>query len=114
MTTSVDVMAVLNSALGDLMAAQVSGFESETSVPELSAAISAVKDAFHALEEAHYGGLMVGEDCAWALANLQRSGVYKPTCSDGAASRADASKDEQFIKKVRQQTSAAIKRFKGA
>lgn len=74
------------------------------------AGVAALVDA---LTEAHYGGLMVGADCAWALAKLQREGIYKPQCSDGKPSRADAGRDESFIKEVRQKTGAALARVKG-
>lgn len=48
MTTSVDVLAVMHSALGDLMAAQVGGIDTETSVPGMSASIDAVYELIQA------------------------------------------------------------------
>lgn len=42
MNTNVDVLAVLHSVLGDLMAAQVAGVDTDTTVQELSASIDAV------------------------------------------------------------------------
>lgn len=48
--SGVDVLAVMHSALGDLMAAQVVGFETETSVPDLSFAIDAVAKLIEAAE----------------------------------------------------------------
>lgn len=41
--------------------------------------------------------LVVAEDCAFMLAELQRRGVYKPRCDDGKPSRADASKDHAEV-----------------
>lgn len=73
-----------------------------------------VAGLIEALMEAHHGGLMVGADCAWALAKLQREGIYKPQCSDGRPSRADAGRDESFINAVRQKTGAALARVRGA
>lgn len=48
MTTSVDVLAVMNSALGDLMVAQIKGVDTDTKVPELSASIDAVRELMEA------------------------------------------------------------------
>ncbi len=42
---------------------------------------------------AAWATLAVGVDCTGVLADLQESGVYKPRCSDGEPSRADARKD---------------------
>ncbi|MBA0225159.1 hypothetical protein D7U89_06590 [Stenotrophomonas maltophilia] len=41
-TLAVDVLAVMHSVLGDLMAAQVAGVDTDTRVPELSASIDVV------------------------------------------------------------------------
>ncbi|WP_447898019.1 hypothetical protein [Stenotrophomonas sepilia] len=48
MTTRVDVLAVMYSVLGDLMAAQVAGIDTDTRVPELSASIDAVAELIEA------------------------------------------------------------------
>jgi hypothetical protein len=53
MTTNVDVLAVMHSALGDLMAAEVGGFDTETNVRDLSASIDAVADLIKAAQTAH-------------------------------------------------------------
>lgn len=52
MNTSVDVLSVLHSALGDLMAAQVGGFDTETTVPQMSASIDAIADLMKAAQTA--------------------------------------------------------------
>lgn len=77
-------------------------------------AISAVSDLIKSLEDAHYCGLMIGQDCAWALAKLQREGIYKPACSDGRPSNADASRDLEQITRCRETTRAALARVGGA
>ncbi|MDH0977777.1 hypothetical protein N5C16_00660 [Stenotrophomonas sp. GD03908] len=50
MSAPVDVLAVMDSSLGDLMAAQTAGVDTDTKVPELSAAIDAVAELIEALE----------------------------------------------------------------
>lgn len=57
---AVDVLAVMNSALGDLMVAQVGGIETETGVPEISSAIDAVAELIEAASD-HMNGLEIGE-----------------------------------------------------
>lgn len=49
-----------------------------------------------ALGEA-WAALYAGGDCASMLADLQESGVYRPRCSDGKPSNADARRDYQQI-----------------
>lgn len=49
MNTSVDVLAVMHSALGDLMVAEVGGFDTETNVGDLSTSIDAVADLIKAV-----------------------------------------------------------------
>lgn len=109
MSAPVDVLAVMNELAGKIWRQN----DSDPILVLADEARAAVAELIEALKEAHYGGLLVGEDCAWALAKLQREGVYKPRCSDGQPSRADAGRDEDYIKKVRQQTAAALARVKG-
>jgi hypothetical protein len=47
-----DVLAVMGDALGDVMAAQMEGFEVETKASELSASIAAVAELIEATEQA--------------------------------------------------------------
>ena len=68
----------------------------------------AVSELIEAAKDAHYLGLMVGADCTWMLAKLQREGIYKPTCSDGKPSRADAGKDLDKIETCRKRLAAAL------
>lgn len=81
---------------------------------DLIAARAAVAELIEALREAHYRGLMIGADCTWALAKLQREGIYKPTCSDGGPSRADASRDLEQINACRTKVKCALARIGGA
>lgn len=47
-TLAADVLAVMHSALGDLMAAQIGGIDTDTKVPDLSASIDAVSQLIEA------------------------------------------------------------------
>jgi|GEM_PF-4526408 len=53
MSAPVDVLAVMNSALGDLMVAQVGSIKTDTAVPEISSAIDAVAELIEAAEQVH-------------------------------------------------------------
>lgn len=48
MNTSVNVLAVLHDVLGDLMAAQIAGVDTDTTVQELSDSIDAVAELIEA------------------------------------------------------------------
>jgi hypothetical protein len=106
MTAPIDPIAVLDSQIAELRASGDTG-----NVENLLDARDAFAAAIEALKKAHYCGLMIGEDCAWALAKQQREGKYKPTCSDGRPSNADASRDYDCIRRCRETTRAALARF---
>lgn len=81
------------------------GIDADISVKDAIASIileiterrAADKVLREAMEAGLYTAAMIGSDCAWALADLQKRGVYKPQCRDGRPSKADAQKDYEKI-----------------
>ena len=64
--------------------------KARTAIVALYAREAALREA---LELAYYTGMLIGTDCAYALADLQDSGVYTPRCDDGKPSNANARRD---------------------
>lgn len=77
MNKSVDVLAVMNSALGDLMAAQVGEIETDTSVPELSFSIDAVKEIFKAAERIEQCSVRKAGGGWWMISNEDKKSLLK-------------------------------------
>ena len=55
MSKNVDVLSVMDCVLGDLMAAQVAGFETETLAPDVSSAIDSVSKLIQAAVDFEVG-----------------------------------------------------------
>jgi hypothetical protein len=107
MADKVDVLAVLDEVLRRTEAAMPTPLDlpgESRMCPEHHAgyahdireARAAVAALIEVADKAKWG-LFVGCDVAWALADLQRRGIYTPRCGDGKPSRAHAGKDLQTI-----------------
>lgn len=117
-TKAVDVLAVLDDAISEFNNLRMT--DRHGIGPALREARAAVADLIEdrralldAVKDAYYRGLMIGSDCAWALAKLQREGIYKPVCSDGRPSNADAAIDLEQIKECAKTLKYAIARVQG-
>lgn len=107
MTAPVDVLAVLSDLAADM------GDTPGTTGHQIAQVRAAVAELIEAADKAKWG-LYVGADVAWALADLQRRGLYAPRCADGKPSRADAGKDLQTIQDAYAVVKAAISNVGGA
>jgi len=124
MADKVDVLAVMDEVIALL--------ESQTPTPlnlpgeshehpcrvvgrtaELRAARNVVAGLINASDKAKWG-LYVAADVAWALADLQKRGLYMPKCSDGKPSRADAAKDLRTVEGAYAVFSAALATLGGS
>lgn len=77
MSKGIDVLAVMNSALGDLMAAQVGDIDIETSVPELSSSIDAVNEIFKAAERIDQCSVRKAGGGWWMISNEDKKTLLK-------------------------------------
>lgn len=77
MNKSVDLLAVMNSALGDLMAAQVGDIDTETSVPELSSSIDAVNEIFKAADRIDQCSVRKAGGGWWMISNDDKKALLK-------------------------------------
>lgn len=71
----------------------------------------AIQELVDAAKDARYVGLHIGRDCALALADLQDAGIYRPRCSDGKPSNADARRDVAKIEESTAKLRAALAKF---